>query len=289
MSKVIVTGAAGNVGQQVVRSLLKQGAEPVAADRQPERIAALFGSAVAAARLDFRDKGTWKDALSGATRMFLVRPPAIADVQNNINPFARFARENGVEHIAFLSVAGAGSNRFVPHRKVEDALRAIDDGYTNLRPGFFAQNLQTAYRQDIIEDDRIYVPAGKASVNWIDTRDIAEVAALVLLEPKAHRGQSYTLAGPGPVPWSTVTDALSAALKRPIRYEAASVVGYLRHLSKRGLPRGAIAVQTILHFLLRFGQGATVDATLEQLLGRPGRDAVQYIAEHRHVWLKNPA
>lgn len=236
-------------------------------------------------RLDFLDRSTWAAALEGVDRIFLVRPPAISDVENNLVPFVDAALERGVEHVVFLSVSGAGENRFVPHRKVEDHLRACGDGHTNLRPGFFAQNLETAYRQDIVEDDRIYVPAGrKQPVNWIDVRDIAEVAALVLEDPAPHRGQNYTLAGPGAVPWSEVVGALSSALGRTIRYEPASIPGYVFHLRRRGLPRGAIAVQTVLHALLRVGQGAKEDPTMERLLGRPGRTIETYVREHAALW-----
>lgn len=284
--RVLVTGASGHVGRHVVDHLLRRGVEVVAAGSDPAALSARFDGVVAT-RLDFRDRDTWAGALGGAAHMFLMRPPAIADVQDNLNPFVDFARAHGVDHVVFLSVAGAGKNRAVPHRKVEDHLRARGEQHTNLRPGFFAQNLESAYRADIVEDDRIYVPAGrKQPVNWIDTRDIAEVAAQVLADPAAHRGQDYTLAGPGAVPWSTVTDALTAALGRTIRYEAASVLGYVHHLSRRGLPRGAIAVQTILHVLLRFGQGATEDPTLERLLGRPGRSVGQYIEDHAAIWAR---
>jgi len=286
MSKILVTGAAGNVGQEVVRALLARGAEVVAADHQPGRVAALFGARVTATRLDFHDPTTWAAALAGAQHLFLVRPPAIADVEHSLNPFVDFARAHGVDHVVFLSVAGAGKNKIVPHRKVEDHLRARGDHHTNLRPGFFAQNLQSAYRKDLVDDDRIYLPAGDRPVNWIDVRDIAEVAALVLLAPERHRGQSYTLTGPGPVPWSEVTDALTQALGRPIRYQAASVLGYVRHLRRQGLPRGAVLVQTVLHVLLRFGQGATVDPALEQLLGRPGRSVRQYVVDHASLWAR---
>lgn len=286
MGAILVTGATGNVGQEVVRALLKSGARVLAGDYRPERVRALFGESVTAVRLDFYQRDTWPAALEGATHMFLMRPPAIADVDKSLNPFVDAARDRGVDHVVFLSVAGAGKNKLVPHRKVEDHLRARSDHHTNLRPGFFAQNLQSSYRDDIVRDDRIYLPAGLAPVNWIDARDIAAVAALVLREPEKHRGQSYTLAGPGPVPWSVVTDALTAALGRPIRYQPASVLGYVRHLSRRGLPRGAIFVQTVLHFLLRFGQGATVDPTLERLLGRPGRGVSEYIADHAQLWAR---
>lgn len=287
MTTVLVTGAAGHVGQHVVRCLLQREVEVVAASHDESKMRELFGDTVATTRLDFLDRSTWAEALGGAGHLFLMRPPAIADVQNNINPFVDFARERGVDHVVFLSVAGAGKNKVVPHRKVEDHLRLRGDHHTNLRPGFFAQNLQSAYRQDIVDDDRIYVPAGrKQPVNWIDARDIAEVAALVLAEPELHRGQSYTLAGPGAVPWSEVTEALTSALGRTIVYEPASVLGYVRHLSRRGLPRGAIMVQTILHLQLRFGQGATEDPTLERLLGRPGRTVRQYIQDHAELWAR---
>ncbi len=284
---ILVTGAAGNVGQHVVASLVQRGIPVVAAGSDPTRIRARYRDRVTATRLDFLDRGTWPEALAGAAHMFLMRPPAIADVQRSLNPFVDFAREQGVDHVVFLSVAGAGENTIVPHRKVEDHLRARGERFTNLRPGFFAQNLESAYRQDIIKDDRIYVPAGRSQpVNWIDARDIAEVAALILSEPVPHRGLSYTLAGPGAVPWSEVVDALSSALGRPIRYEAASVLGYMWHLSRRGLPWGAVMVQTVLHVLLRFGQGATEDPTLERLLGRPGGSIGAYVAENAGVWAK---
>lgn len=287
MALVLVTGASGHVGQHVVHALLERGVEVRVADRKPARAEALFGESVESAPLDFYDRRTWAGAVQGVSHLFLMRPPAIADVQDSLNPFVDCAREHGVEHVVFLSVAGAEKNKWVPHRKVEEHLRLRGEHHTCLRPGFFAQNLQSAYRQDIVEDDRIYVPAGrKQPVNWIDVRDIAEVAALILQAPRAHRGKGYTLTGPGAVPWSEVTAALSAALGRPIKYQPASVLGYMVHLWRRGLPRGAILVQTLLHFLLRFGQGAGFDPTLEQLLGRPGRSVGEYVNEHAALWRK---
>ena len=286
--RVLVTGATGNVGAHVVRALRERDAEVTAAGRDVDSVRARFGDEVTPAGLDFSDRATWAAALQGAERMFLMRPPAISNVRDTLLPFIDLARERGIDHIVFLSVAGAGKNKVVPHRAVEDHLRARSDRFTNLRPGFFAQNLQSSYRPDIVEDDRIYVPAGsKAPVNWIDARDIAEVAAIVLEDPREHRGCDYTLTGPGAIPWSEVTSVLSAVLGRPIRYEPASVLGYAWHLSRRGLPRAAVLVQTVLHVLLRFGQGATEDPTLERLLGRPGRDLKTYVQDYAQLWARH--
>jgi uncharacterized protein YbjT (DUF2867 family) len=243
-----------------------------------------FDSDVECRKLDFYDPGTWGDAVRGATAMFLVRPPAISDVEKTLNPFVDFAREAGVRDVVFLSVAGAGENRFVPHRKVEDHLKAVDLDFVNLRPGFFAQNLETEYRQDIVEDDRLYVPAGHKPVNWIDVRDIAEVAATILVRPSEHRRKDYTLTGPGPERWDEIARTLSDVCGRKITYVPASIPGYARRLKTRGKPLGAIAVQTILHTLLRFGQGDIYDPTLEDILGRKGTSIHTYIRDNASIW-----
>lgn len=281
MASILVTGATGNVGREVAALLRAEGASVVEAVRTPSG-----GQTV---RLDFRDRGTWAAAARGCDRLFLVRPPAIADVAETLVPFVDVARAEGVGHVVFLSVAGAGRTRLIPHRRVEDHLRARDDRWTSLRPGFFAQNLETAYRDDIVRDDRIFLPAGQGLVNWIDVRDVAAVAARVLLSPDAHRAQAYTLSGPRAVPWSEVTGHLTAALGRPIRYEAASVPAFVLHLRRRGLSASEIVVQTVLHGLLRFGQGATEDPTLARLLGRPGRPVDEYIRARAAVWARPAA
>ncbi|HEY5955047.1 MAG TPA: hypothetical protein VIV60_00790 [Polyangiaceae bacterium] len=86
--------------------------------------------------------------------------------------------------------------------------------------------------------------------------------------------------------WSEVAAVLTAALGRTIRYEPASVLGYARHLSQQRLSVGAIFVQTNLHVLLRVGQRATIDPTLERLLGRTGRGIREYITDHAALWAK---
>ncbi len=281
---MLVTGAFGNVGREVLRALGRSNVDAVAADHQATRVSDAQRSGMRAVRLDFFDRATWEEAVEGATDLFLLRPPAISAVSKTLIPFVDFARARGVEHVVFLSVAGAGTNPLVPHRAVEKHLRTTNEHFTNLRPGFFAQNLETAYLRDIVEESRIFVPAGTAKVNWIDVRDIAAVAALIFLAPEAHRAVDYTLTGPGAIPWSEVTGALSESLGRTIRYEPATIAGYAHHLLRRGAPLGAVAVQTTLHTLLRFGQGATYDPTLERVLGRPGRTMRDYVRDRAAVW-----
>jgi len=282
MSTVLVTGATGNVGREVVRAARARGLTVRAADRDETRAREVLGSEVDVVRLDYRDRSTFACA-DGADALFLMRPPAIADVAETLLPFVDEARRRGVKHVAFLSVAGAEKNKLVPHHAVEVHLRK-GVGWTILRPGFFAQNFGDAYRRDIVEDGRVYVPAGRGRVTFVDVRDVAEVAAAAFASPEEHDLHAYTLTGHEAVDFTSAAAMLTDVLGRPIRYDAASLVGYVLHLRRRGMPWAQVGVQTILHAGLRFGQAERVDPTLERLLGRRPHALADYFRDHRKLW-----
>lgn len=280
---VLVTGASGNVGGAVARSLLAAGFDVRAAGTTPDELEKTLPDADAV-RLDLTDPSTFGAAVQGAAAVFLVRPPAIARVGPTLNALVDVAVEAGVAHVVFSSVTGADTNRVVPHHRVETHLRAAPVDWTILRPGFFAQNLADAYRTDIVEDGRIHLPAGNGQAAFIDARDIGDVVAVVLADPDTHRGAGYTLTGPEALDFDQVAAVLTVALDRTITYQPATVLRYARHLHRRGLPVAQILVQTLLHTGLRRGQAEAVDPTTERLLGRPGRTLEQYVRDHRSTW-----
>lgn len=157
-----------------------------------------------------------------------------------------------------------------------------------LRPGFFAQNLGDAYRSDITEDHRIYVPARNGRVAFLDVADLADVAALVFADPAPHVGHGYHLTGPEAVELSEVAELMSDVLDQRIVYEPATAIGYMRHLNRRGLPLPAVLVQTVLHLGLRKGDAQEVDPTVSHLLGHPARTLRHYVEQNAEVWRVNP-
>ncbi|KAG8459523.1 hypothetical protein KFE25_012858 [Diacronema lutheri] len=278
---MLVTGASGNVGRAVLDALVERGVRVRAAVSRPER--ARLPASVHVVRLDFHDRATFAATLDGVRGVFLMRPPAIADTTATLNAFVRAAVDAGVEHVVFLSVEGAEKNKMVPHRAVEDELARTPVRWTLLRPGFFAQNLLTAYREDIAEDSRIYVPAGSGRVAWVDTRDVGFAAARILAEPDAHANRAYTLTGDTTADFAEVARLLSARLGRPIRYVPASVLGYMHHLrSRRKMPWAQVFVLTVLHTLLRYGSAATphADHALAALCARAPRGIGAFIDDH---------
>ena len=281
---MLVTGAVGNVGREVVRSLRAHGREVRAADLSVGSIRAMHGDDIEAAVLDYEAHETFARAVEGCDSLFLVRPPAIACMESTLLPFIDAASAGGVKHVVFLSCAGAGTNKLVPHHAVEKYLAARGVGYTLLRPGFFSQNLGVAYRKDIAEEGRLFLPAGRGRVAFVDIRDVAEVAAIIFDDPLAHQSAAYDCTGPEALSFEETARLMTDVVRRPIRYEPASIAGYVRHLHVHGLPLAQIAVQTVLHVGLRFGQSEKIDPTLERLLGRRPRTLAAYVRESAELW-----
>jgi uncharacterized protein YbjT (DUF2867 family) len=279
---VLVLGATGNVGRATVDALARHGIPVRAGVRNRNRASPRPG--VEFTELDVFRPETFAPAVEGIGGLFLLRPPPVSRVGPTLNALTDAAVRAGVDHIVFSSVAGADTNTVVPHHRVETHLRDHTPSWTILRPGFFAQNLADAYRQDIVEDDRVFLPAGAGRVAFIDTRDIGDAAATVFVDPSPHRGQGYTLTGPEALTFDDVAVILTRLLGRPVRYEPASVLGYARHLRGQRLPLAQVAVQTVLHTGLRRGDAETVDGTLEQLLGHRGRTLEEYLTEHATTW-----
>jgi len=284
MSDLVVTGASGNIGSVVAEHLIGQGKGVRVVGVDTGALETRFGGRADVGMLDFEDTQTFSKAVAGAKSLFLVRPPPISRVGPTINAFIDAAVTAGVVHVVFSSVAGAESNSIVPHHRIEQHLFGSGVDWTILRPGFFIQNLATAYRRDTVEDDRIYVPAGSGSVAFVDTGDIGEIAALAMVDP-AHRGQAYHLTGEEAIDFHHVASILGQELGREIRYEPARVVPYLFHLIGEGLAVPQALVQTILHVGLRRGDGAPVTDQVRTLLGRPPRTVEEYVASNRETFL----
>ena len=283
---VLVVGALGNVGRAVVTSLRERGMPVRAGDLDPTRVHDQLPG-IDAVALDLTDPTTFRGALEGAGALFLLRPPPISRVGPTLNALVDEAVRQQVEHVVFSSVAGADTNRIVPHYRVETHLQASGLPWTILRPGFFAQNLGGPYRADIRDHDRVVVPAGDGRVAFVDVRDLGELAADVFAGPAAHAGRGYHLTGPEALTFHEVAALLADALGRPVTYEPASVLGYLAHLGSQGLPIPQRVVQTLLHVGLRRGDAEQVDPTLARLLGRRPRDLATYVHDHAHLWRRS--
>jgi len=276
--RILVTGPTGTVGGPLADLLAGRGAQVVAGALHPARFA---GSAECRA-LDFERPETFPGALAAVRQVFLMRPPAISDTKRYLRPFIQAAERAGVEHVVFLSLMGV--NRFMPHWQVEQDLRASSLGWTFLRPSFFAQNLQAAYLADIRDRSQLRVASGRARTSFIDTRDIAAVAGLVICDPAPHAGRAYTLTGPEALDYYRVAALLSAELGRRVTYEPLTLLNCRRELKQQELPAAYVNVQLLISVVARLGLAARVTGTVERLLGRSPTPLATYLHDQRECW-----
>lgn len=238
---ILVTGATGNVGSEVLKRLRDHDVRVIAAVPKPDRARRVLGSDVEVVAFDFGNPATFAPAFRNVDKLFLIRPPAISDVPRYITPALNAAQQAGVDQIVFLSLLGVERNSIVPHHAIEEAVRATGVPWTFLRPSFFMQNLNTTHRAEIRDNSEIFVPAGNGKTSFIDVRDIAAVGAKALLED-GHEQQAYPLTGSAALSYSEVAAIMSDVLHRPIRYRPPSLLAFAVRWRARGLPLDQIAV-----------------------------------------------
>ncbi len=283
METILVTGPNGNVGREVIKALSTRVHIRAAAYNVPEAHK-LLGDSIEYAAFDFARPETFAPALAGVDRMFLLRPPAISNVNKYIVPAIEAARSAGVKHIVFLSIQGVENNRVVPHYRIERALRESGITWTFLRASFFMQNLNTTHRQEIRQHRIIAVPVGRSKTSFIDVRDIGAAAAKVLTEA-GHENRAYTLTGAEALDYDQVAAILTQALGTTIHYSNPSLLEFIRVQRGQGRAWPALLVMAALYTITRFGNAAEITADSAQLLGRAPISFEQYARDYRSAWI----
>lgn len=231
---------------------------------------------------------TWADALRGVDRLFLLFPlPGNRAAREAMIPFVEAAQAAGCRHVVYVSVFGADRAKFIPHYKVEAALMASSMSWTFLRCSFFMQNLHrsiSTHGSDIVERGELFIPAGRGLTSFIDARDAAEVAALALTDPAAHRNAIYYLTGPAALSMHQVAAALTTALGYPVTHTHPGLVRFAARLRRRGSGWDAIGFMAAVYTLTRLGQNQPITDEVRQLLGRPPRTLEQFLSDSAWRW-----
>ncbi len=281
-STILVTGAPGNVGAEVVKGLQGKAAFRVGA-LSVDRARAALGDQNEYVTFNFLDPATFPDAFNGIQKLFLVRPPQLGNVPKEIAPAINAAIEAGVKHIVFLSLQGVEQQRIVPHYKIEQLIRASGISYTFLRAGFFMQNLSTTHRAEIRDYNEIRLPVGKAKTSFIDVRDIAAVGVCALTED-GHENKVYTLTGSEALDYYEVASILTDVLRRTIRYTNPSALRFVVQQVRAGQPFKFALLMAALYTITRFGNAKEIAPDVQQVLGRPPILFKQFAADYRAEW-----
>lgn len=279
MSAVLVTGATGHVGADVVSQLVARGVAVKAAVRSLESSTPSTATQVV---FDFESPTTFEPALEGVDRVFLMRPPHMSKAKA-FKPFIDAMVTAQIKQVVFLSVQGAGQNFFVPHHGMEVLLKKSGLNWTLLRPSFFMQNLSTTHCADIRDRGEIFVPAGKGRTNFIDAADIAEAVAVCLTET-GHARRAYEITGSEALTYAEVASILSEACHREITYPSPSSRQFKAHMRKSGHDDGFVGVMNSIYALARFGMAAGTTDDFEKLVGRKPHSLREWAEQNHRCW-----
>lgn len=280
--RIAVAGATGRVGATVIDRLGTDPVDVIALTRQ--NATAQFASKVAVTTVDFERPATLEEALRGVDKLFVAHGTSARQVENEIS-LIDAAVAAGVRHIVKLSVMGPATrlNPFAWHMQIEAHLARQPVASTALRPTTFADVLKRAGAH--VAAGNWAGAAGAGSVNFIDTRDVAEAARVALLENMADQSQrAYHLSGPRNWTMPEVAQELSHLLGRPVVYNDRSPTEHRAALLADGLPPLVADLLLGLDRLVRESALAETTSTFERLTGKRPRSLSDWLRENIAVF-----
>lgn len=284
MTKVLITGATGNVGTEVIKSLqnidhqldIYAGVRNLNKDRLK-----LSNYKVNFSLFDFTDVETYKTALDGCEILFLLRPPQISEVEKYFKPIVDTCKKNGVKHIVFLSVQGVEKSKIIPHHKIEKLIVDSKIPYTFLRPAYFMQNFTTTLHKDLVNKKRIYLPAGNAKFTLVDVRDIGAVSATILTNISEHINKLYELTSKVKLTFLEMARILSDILGIEIQYISPNLISFFLTKRKEKIPTMFILVMIMLHYFPRFQKEPETTYWVQKIANRQPTTFEQFINDNK--------
>ncbi|HKG14469.1 MAG TPA: SDR family oxidoreductase [Pyrinomonadaceae bacterium] len=279
---ILITGATGTTGREVVGELQRLGASGVrAVVRDPARASFVRDAGFETVEGDFDRPETLDAALEGVGRALLLTPPSPHTYAYQ-RDFIEAAKRAGVRRIVKLSALGAdasapeGFGRW--HGQAEEFLKASGLGWTILRPNFFMQNL-LGQAQTIATQGALYQPGGDARASLIDARDIASVAARALTD-EGHEGKTYTLTGPEALSYAEAAAKISDATGKHVRYVSLTPEQFREGALAQGLPEWLVSALELLNELFASGDAAEVTDDVRGVGGKEPKTFDEFARDH---------
>jgi uncharacterized protein YbjT (DUF2867 family) len=286
MLNILITGATGNVGVEVIKSLQKLllPLNIVAGVRDaPTDLGKLKDHNISMVKFDITNPPTFATAFQHIDILFLLRPPQISEVEKYFKPLINSAVEANIKHILFLSVQGVEKSTIIPHHKIEKLIAESNIPYTFLRPAYFMQNFTTTLRDDIVNKKRVFLPAGKAKFTLVDVRDIGSVAAVVLTNAANHINKSYQLTCHQKLTFYEMAEKLSDGLGVKISYASPNIFTFYFAKHKEKTPTMLILVMIMLHYFPRFQKDPDVTDCIELITGKQPITFEKFIYDNKEL------
>lgn len=285
---IVVLGATGTIGGEVLRQLVAQDVPVRALVRSPERERALPVAAPTVVA-DLADPAGLGPALDGADAVFLVTPASLRQVELESALVDAVAAAPGRPRLVKVAAMGydavpaeqaislAGNHQRVVHR-----IRETGIPHTVVAPSGFMTNL-LLQAGSISGEGVLRASAGDGGLGWVDPADVAAVAVRALVST-GHDGASYDVTGPEVLNHAAVARELSDATGRPVRYVDLAPEDFRRGMEAAGMPPWMASALTELEQTYRAHRAEVVTDDVQRVTGRPATPLRDWLARHRDAF-----
>lgn len=281
---ILVIGATGAVGSELVAQLRGKGESVRGATRKPAEAAGRSTPADEYVEFDFERPETFARALSGIRRVFLVARPGDEHADRVALPLVDEMKRQGVRHVVDLSAMGAEKREEMALRKVERYLERSGMEFTHLRPNWFMQVFAGGtLLARIRAAGAIQLPAADARISYVDVRDIVAVATAALTE-SGHAGKAYAITGPRALDHQEIAEQISRVAGKAVRYVPISEETARKALQSAGFSPERVGRLIGFYQFVRAGFCEPVSPDTETVLGRQPVSFEQFAKDHAACW-----
>jgi uncharacterized protein YbjT (DUF2867 family) len=276
---MLVVGASGTVGSELIAQLKKQGYRTKATTSKKVQ------NSEDLVHINLATGEGIKEAFEDVDKAFFLSPPGYADQYSMLSPLIKEAKRRGLKKVVLMTAMGANASDSTPFRRAEIELEKSGLNYNIIRPNWFLQNFNTFWVQGINAQNKILVPAGNAKVSFIDARDIASVAAKLLVSDAFDR-KDFDLTGSEAVDHAQVAEAISKVSGRKVEYKEISPEDLKQGLQKGGVPEDYANFLVMIFGFLREGYNQKLTTSVKDITGLPPKSLAQYANDYKNSWVK---
>nr|WP_314861394.1 NAD(P)H-binding protein [uncultured Undibacterium sp.] len=278
MSKILVVGASGTIGTELVRQLRSKGHTVLRSTSKtnldPDQV-----------HLDLRTKAGLESAFVGIDRAFFLCPPGYVNQHELLIPLIDEARKQSLKKVVLMTAIGANAVDSTPFRRAEIHLEQSGLTYNIIRPNWFMQNFNSYWLHGILHEAKVALPVGDAKASFIDARDIANVAAVLLDDEVGFKNQDFDLTGPKAINHAQAASHISQMADKSIRFEDISAQAMRTTLLGAGLPSDYTEFFLMILDYLKQGGAEKVTDAVHTITGKAPITFETYAQDHRQAWL----
>jgi len=281
---ILITGATGKFGGSTAQYLQQKNIPFRAAARNLEALKKRYGSEADLVTFDWEKPETFAETLKGMQTVSIMPPPVVTnDFHTKVQPFIEAAKNAGVTHIVCLTALYSDHPDSIFYG-TEALIKKSGIDFTIIRPSFVFQNFLNQFLQSV-QNGVIAAPSEKGKTSYVDIRNVGEAIAVVLANPVAHKGKTYSITGSEALTHSQMAEIFTQQLSKQVVHISPSPEEYKKILAGNNVPDFLYEFLAVLYTTIAKGQWSAVSNDYTLLTGKKPTTFADFVKENRNIFL----